>query len=154
MAVTRHTRVVQLTPTELWKGLLHKAEDPVPYLPEITACTVLERYPDGLLREIEIRSSQRHCEQVTFEPERRVIFKQSTDPLLAEIVNEVGINRAGQTTFTLCVTLSQAGLERARSDPGYSAEIDAFFGGTIGSIVDMLHRRAAGPTAVPAADTR
>ena len=152
MTLTRHTMVVQLTPAELWKGLINKAEDPVPYLPEITACTVLERYPNGLLREIQVRNGKRQRELATFEPMRRITFAQLTDPLLAEIVNEIGTDQVGRTTFTLYVTLSPAGLERAAREPGFSAKIDEFFGGTVGQIVETLHRHAAVLAAATAAD--
>lgn len=78
-------------------------------------------------------------------PPRRITFTQVTDPFLAEIVNEVGIDRDGRTTFTLYVTLAAAGLRRAADDLGYGAETDAFFGATMSSIVAAMHRRIDRP---------
>lgn len=38
---------------QLWQGLLHRVENPVPFLPGLEACTILERQGNELLRELD-----------------------------------------------------------------------------------------------------
>ena len=45
--------VESLTRDQLWLGLLHRVENPVPFLPGLESCTILERAADALLRELD-----------------------------------------------------------------------------------------------------
>lgn len=45
--------VESLTRDQLWLGLLHRVENPVPFLPGLESCTILERAADTLLRELD-----------------------------------------------------------------------------------------------------
>lgn len=38
---------------QLWQGLLHRVENPIPFLPGLEAFSILERQPDALLRELD-----------------------------------------------------------------------------------------------------
>jgi len=42
-----------MTRDQLWQGLLHRVENPVPFLPGLESCTILERVADTLLRELD-----------------------------------------------------------------------------------------------------
>ena len=42
-----------LTREQLWQGLLHRVENPLPFLPGLEACTILEREGNSLLRELD-----------------------------------------------------------------------------------------------------
>ncbi len=56
---------IRLTRAMLWAGLVMKAENAVLFVPSITSCTVLERFEDGFIREIELRGV-RMRERITF----------------------------------------------------------------------------------------
>ncbi|MBS1130092.1 MAG: hypothetical protein H6R16_1094 [Proteobacteria bacterium] len=45
--------VESLTRDQLWLGLLHRVENPLPFLPGLESCTILERTADALLRELD-----------------------------------------------------------------------------------------------------
>jgi len=45
--------VFPLTRDQLWQGLLHRVENPEPFLPGLEGCTILERQADTLLRELD-----------------------------------------------------------------------------------------------------
>lgn len=45
--------VVSLSRQQLWQGLLHRVENPLPFLPGLEACTILERQENALLRELD-----------------------------------------------------------------------------------------------------
>ena len=42
-----------LSRDQLWQGLLHRVENPLPFLPGLESCTILERAADTLLRELD-----------------------------------------------------------------------------------------------------
>jgi hypothetical protein len=133
------TLPVRLSRRLLWTGLERKAADPVPFLPAVTGCTVLERYPDGLLREIVVRGEHRERERVTFSPPDRMDFTQLTAPLWQTISNIIG-DGPGGTTLTLSLQLSPAGEEKARLEPQYLAAMRDFVESTLVAVVDGLHR--------------
>ncbi|WP_153146987.1 SRPBCC family protein [Dechloromonas sp. H13] len=45
--------IAPLTRDQLWQGLLYRAEDPLPFLPGLESCTILERQAGELLRELD-----------------------------------------------------------------------------------------------------
>jgi len=77
-----------LTRGMLWSGLLRKAEDPVPFVPAITACRILMRSRRVLVREIRLRGDLVR-ERVTFAPPRAVSFKRLSGPVLGRITNRI-----------------------------------------------------------------
>lgn len=46
-----------LSRDQVWAGLLHRVEDPLPFLPGLEACTILERRGESLLRELDFGPS-------------------------------------------------------------------------------------------------
>jgi len=44
--------IMPLSRQQLWDGLLHRIENPVPFLPGLESCTIVERAADQLLREL------------------------------------------------------------------------------------------------------
>ncbi|QXE38484.1 DUF1857 family protein [Streptomyces sp. GMY02] len=127
----------------VWEGLVHKAENPSPYVPAVTACRVLERYDDGFLREITVRDTDRVQERVTFEGRERVVFRPVDDPCIEQIVNELGKDEAGRPTLTLRVTLSPAGVEKADGTRYFLHETKRYFSDALRFIVDGLVQRHA-----------
>ena len=49
--------ILPLTRDQVWQGLLHRVEDPVPFLPGLESCTILERQAGELLRELDFGSA-------------------------------------------------------------------------------------------------
>jgi Domain of unknown function (DUF1857) len=45
--------VVPLTREQIWSGLLQRVENPLPFLPGLESCAILERTSEGLLRELD-----------------------------------------------------------------------------------------------------
>ncbi len=62
-----------LTRAELWRGLMYRVENPVPFLPGLEACTILERGPASVRRELRFGNAVIH-DAVDFEEEERVHF--------------------------------------------------------------------------------
>ena len=73
---------------QLWPALLRKAEEPVPFVPAISDCHVVERGPGYLVRDIVLRGENVR-ERVTFEPARRVHFERLSGAARGTIDNEI-----------------------------------------------------------------
>lgn len=66
--------VEDLSREQLWFGLLCRVENPAPFLPGLEGCQVLERWPDGMLRELDFGSLQIR-DRVTIDPMISVNFE-------------------------------------------------------------------------------
>ena len=61
----------KLTRDLVWRGLVMKAENPLPFVPVITKCTIRERGENRLVREIDDKGDT-IVENVTFHPQRPI----------------------------------------------------------------------------------
>src|SRR5580704_12327426 len=101
-----------LTRSLVWRGLMMKAENPMPFVPVISACRIVERHGDQFVREIVDRGDP-VTERVTFFPERMVRFERLSGRVLGTILNEIieddDNDLALRFTFTLAVEGVAAG---------------------------------------------
>ena len=105
-----------LTQDQVWRGLVMKAENAVPFVPGMQDCRVLERHADGLLREIAI-GGDRFKEKITFTPTVQVLFERvDTAEHAGWITNVISESERGLIlTFTFAVNFP--GIQ-----PGSNAE--------------------------------
>jgi hypothetical protein len=76
-----------LTRSDVWKGLVMKADNALPFVPAMTHCKVLNRESDRVfVREIEFRG-ERCRERITLVPEQRVEFVRLDGSVLGTIHN-------------------------------------------------------------------
>lgn len=108
----------RLSRAAVWRGLVMKAENAVPFVEAMGSCTVVERGENWLVRDIVLRGEPMR-ERVTFEPERRVTFERLESSAMGTIVNEI-VEDAGELALRFTFSLEVAGLA-----PG-SAEEKAF----------------------------
>jgi hypothetical protein len=106
-----------LTQEQVWRGLMMKAENAVLFVPRMQACTVLERWSDGLLREV-VNDGNRFREKITFAPPVEVLFERvGTEDNAGWITNVISESDHGLLlTFTFAVNLPGAapGTEEER----------------------------------------
>src|SRR5262245_46295970 len=86
--VNEDPREARLDRSLVWHGLVMKAENPLPFVPVITICEVIERRAGGLVREI-VDKGDTIREVVTFDPERMVRFERTSGRVLGTILNEI-----------------------------------------------------------------
>jgi ketosteroid isomerase-like protein len=77
-----------LSAPDIWRGLVMKAENPVPFVKPITACTILERTGNGLVREI-VHKGETLRERITYDVGRSVTFVRETGTERGTIINEI-----------------------------------------------------------------
>lgn len=135
---------------QLWEILVHKAQNPVPYVPSITSAKVLKRSEDEreFVRQIVLRGQTTVRERVTLQERRRIVFEQMDNPDLTTITNAIGEDEHGRLTFTLTGTLSSAGLERSRRESGFVAENELLFYDTARATVNSIRLAAVATSAL------
>lgn len=77
-----------LTRGQIWKGLVLKAENALPFVAAMTHCKVLDRSKNGLVREIVLRGETMK-ERITFNPEKSVKFERLSGKAMGTILNEI-----------------------------------------------------------------
>jgi Acetylaranotin biosynthesis cluster protein L len=109
----------QLTRSDVWAGLVMKADNALPFVPAMTYCEVLERRGEHEFdREIEFRG-QRFTERITLEPESRVTFTRIAGEVLGTIANEIEEDAAGELSLRFSFALVLKGVE-----PGSTKEAE------------------------------
>lgn len=98
----------ELTRSQIWQGLLDKANNALPFVPHMTSCTVLEEYPDGLLRDIVYRGEPAQ-ERITFLPEQQVKFVRTKGATLGTILNDIEDDN-GDLVLRFTFSLQKEGL--------------------------------------------
>jgi hypothetical protein len=78
----------KLSRSEIWSGLVMKAENALPFVPGMAKCDVVERTENGLVRDIVFRGENAR-ERITFYPEHKVVFLRLSGNADGFIVNEV-----------------------------------------------------------------
>ena len=107
--VNEDPREPPLTRSLVWRGLVMKAENPLPFVPVISSCKVIERRADGLVREI-VDKGDTITEVVTFHPERMVKFERVSGRVLGTILNEIIADGDGDLALKFTFTLSIDGV--------------------------------------------
>ena len=104
---------VRLTRDDVWRGLVWKAEAPVPFAPAIVDCTVLERCDDGFLREIRVRTpggrTERAQERIIMAPQDTMTFLRLSGSSVGRVVNEIVERTSGELFVQFHAILAVAG---------------------------------------------
>ena len=79
---------VRLDRSDVWRGLVWKAEEPMPFVPSITECTIVSRDASGFVRDI-VDFGEPVRERVTLEPKERVVFERISGRVRGTIRNEI-----------------------------------------------------------------
>lgn len=123
-----------LTRSDVWKGLVMKADNALPFVPAMTHCQVLHRETDRIfVREIEFRG-ERCRERITLSPEERVEFVRLDGSVLGTILNLIEEDENG-LGLRFSFSLSLAGVK-----DGSPEEIE------YGKIVEKDYLRAVDAT--------
>ena len=109
----------KLTRNLVWRGLMIKAENPLPFVPVITACRIVERQgEEQFVREI-VDKGDTITEVVTLHPQRMVKFERTSGRVLGTILNEIVEDGDGDLALKFTFNLEVEGIE-----PGSAAERD------------------------------
>ena len=105
---------VQLTRDDVWRGLMWKAEIPMPFVDPIVSCEILERFDDGFLREIQHRTpdggTEPIQERVILDPMSTVTFIRISGSAPGRIINEIRTDSDGTLYLQFHFILGVRGL--------------------------------------------
>ncbi len=100
----------RLTRSLVWQGLMMKAENPLPFVPVITSCRIVERQgPDRFIREI-VDKGDTITEVVTLHPQRMVKFERTSGRVPGTILNEIIEDSDGDLALKFTFTLTVDGV--------------------------------------------
>jgi hypothetical protein len=119
--VNEDPRETPLDRSLVWHGLVMKAENPLPFVPVISNCKVIERRAGGLIREI-VDKGDTIREVVTFDPERTVKFVRTSGRVLGTILNEIVEDADGDLALKFTFTLT---IENVAADSAEEKEFAA-----------------------------
>ena len=129
-----------LSRQNVWAGLVLKANDALPYVPQMQKCQVIERGDNWLVRDILLKNVPMR-ERVTFEPERRVIFDRIGGPEPGRIENVIGVDAQGELTLTFAFSLTREGLASGSEDErSHFAPMEGMYFGAVASTLAALRQ--------------
>ncbi|HCH57490.1 MAG TPA: DUF1857 domain-containing protein [Rhodospirillaceae bacterium] len=134
-----------LTRPQIWQGLVLKAENPVPFLDAISACNVIERGDNWLLRDFTLRGEDMQ-ERVAFEPEERVTFVRTKSTAMGTVMNEVVETNDGEMGLRYTFSLEVEGLEDGSAEEAEFADrmSKSYFQGVESTLAEIRRRVTAG----------
>ena len=135
----------RLNRAHIWEGLVLKAENPVPFLEAMSACDVIERGDDWLLRNFTLRGEDMQ-ERVTFEPQERVTFVRTRSSAMGTIMNEIVELDDGEIGLRFTFTFDIDGLEDGSPEEVEFADrmSKSYFQGVGSTLAEIRRRVEAG----------
>ena len=131
---------VYLSRHDVWTGLMMKAQNALPYVPQMQKCEVIEEGDGWLLRDI-IFNNTALRERVTFEPEARVIFDRVGGPELGRIENIIGEDEHGNLTLTFAFGLTKDGIaENTDAERAHFAPMEGAYMGAVAATLGAVRR--------------
>lgn len=121
-----------LSRSQIWKGLVMKADNALPFVPGMAKCEVVSRTPNGLVRDIVFRGEDAR-ERITLYPEEKVVFVRESGNVDGFIVNEIlGPDNDLRLRFSFALQLVDASSDspqeqefRAIMERDYLKAVDA-----------------------------
>jgi acetylaranotin biosynthesis cluster protein L len=138
-----------LSRSDVWRGLVMKAENALPFVPGMAKCDVVKRLPNGLVRDIMFRGEPAR-ERITFYPESKVVFLRESGNVDGFIVNEVlGEEPDLRLRFSFALQLVDAASDspaerelREIMERDYVKAVDATLGAIRKMTSDPQHTKA------------
>ena len=140
----------KLTRDLVWRGLVMKAENPLPFVPVISKCTVRERSDNRLTREI-VDKGDTIVEEVTFHPQRMVKFERVSGRVLGTILNEIIDDDDGDLALRFTFTLTVEGIAAgSTAESEFAANMEQGYLMAVAATLKAM-RKLAKENALPAA---
>jgi len=119
---------VQLSRHDVWLGLVMKAGNALPFVPQMEKCDVVERGENWIIRDIRVFGEDMR-ERVTLEPERLVVFERMSGSVPGRIENEI-LEADGALRLRFAFALRAEGIEEGSPEERehFAPGIDAYNG--------------------------
>lgn len=125
---------------DVWTGLVMKAHNALPYVPQMRKCEVLEQGSGWLTRDILLNDVPLR-ERVSFEPEQRVIFERIGGSEPGRIENVIGEDSSGHLTLTFSFSLRKERLEEnSKAERDHFAPMEQAYLGAVAATLAAVRR--------------
>ena len=129
---------------QIWRGLVMKAEDAVPFVPAMEECHITERCEDGFIRQIKLRGMTTR-ERITFTPQVEVHFDRIDDPHHGWISNVLSDSAEGPLlTFIFALTFPGAAPGSPREREMGEAVRESYVAAIQGTLAETRRRVRVG----------
>lgn len=126
--------------SEIWRGLVMKGENALPFVPVMEKCEVEERDGNWLIREIQI-GGQTMREKVTFHPETTVEFERLDGIERGTILNEILEGDDGELLLRFTFTLSREDMaDGSDEEAAYAASMEDTYLKAVQATIDTIRR--------------
>jgi len=136
--------------SDVWDGLVLKANNALPFVPSMTFCEVTHRHSDTVFdRDIDFRGA-RFTERITLEKPHRVTFTRIAGPVLGTIANEIegpDDDLALRFSFALVVTGVEGG---SVAEQEYAESMTSDYLKAVAATLNAMRRLAENNNAVSA----
>jgi ketosteroid isomerase-like protein len=142
-----------LTRSQVWRGLMLKAENALPFVPRMTRCETFERGDGYLVRDIVFRGDPAR-ERVTFYPEQKVKFERLSGNTLGSILNEIEENEKGELSLRFTFALGKEGIPAGSvQEQEYAKMIEGDYLGAVQATLNAIRQWAKEETMETTTDT-
>ena len=139
-----------VTRDDLWRGLVAKAGNALPFVAAMSRCDVLEHHGENVFdRAISFRG-QDFVERITLEQPHRVVFTRMSGPVLGTITNEIeGSGDDGALSLRFSFALVVLGVEGgSAAEREYAEGMTADYIKAVASTLDAVRRVVRGDVAL------
>ncbi len=140
VAVNDDPQQPRLSRGDVWRGLVLKADNALPFVPQMTRCEVLERGDNWLVRDITFRGEDAR-ERVSLFPEERVHFERVQGPTRGTIDNEILEDERGELQLRFAFALEADGLApRSPEEKEHFGATEAAYLNAVNATLDAIRR--------------
>lgn len=132
-----------LTRSQVWQGLVMKAENALPFVAKMTKCEVLERRENEVIRDIVFRGEPAR-ERVTLYPEHTVRFERLSGKTLGTIENHIEEDEEGELRLRFSFALEREGIPPdSQEEREYADQIGGDYLAAVDATLDAIRKAAA-----------
>ncbi|SRR5579883_424384 len=129
-----------LNRSQVWRGLVLKAENALPFVPQMTECHTFERGDNYLVRDIVFRGDPAR-ERVTFYPEQKVVFERLSGNTLGTILNEIEEDDAGNLSLRFTFSLEKEDIPaNSPEEQEYARLMEGDYLGAVQATLNAIRR--------------
>jgi hypothetical protein len=140
-----------LTRSLVWRGLMMKAENPLPFVPVITACRIVERLGEGRFTREIVDRGDTITEVVTFHPQRMVKFERVSGRVLGTILNEIIEDGDGDLALKFTFNLSIEGFaDGSAAEHAFAGEMEQGYLMAVAATLKAMRKLAKDDALPPA----
>jgi hypothetical protein len=153
LAVNDDPQQPRLSRADVWRGLLLKADNALPFVPQMTRCDVLERGDNWLLRDITFRGEDAR-ERVSLFPEERVHFERVQGRTRGTIDNEILEDERGDLQLRFAFALETDGVAAGSpAEQEHFGATEAAYLNAVNATLEAIRRVVREQGALPMAST-